>query len=318
MSGPLVVSVMVGASVLALFLAARQLLVQRLDPIELRLEEYGVGRDSNFQPAIPETRRDRWVGLNRLLQNLGWGPRLSTLLARADLPVTAAEYSLLILGSATAGFVVALLATDLLLVAIGVSIAVAYIPIWYARFRERRRRNAFTEQLPEVLTLLVGGLRAGYGLSQAMGIVVERMPPPASQEFARVIRVVGFGFPLQTALRDMADRIDVDDLDMAVTAITVQYELGGNLAQTLETISETIRERLRIFREIRTMTAHQRFTARVLALEPVALAVIFYFVAPQHILKLFEPGMIRLLPISAVVMMFIGYRIMQRIVDIKV
>lgn len=318
MSGPVLFSFLVASSVMTLFLAARQLFVRARDPIEMRLEAYGLTETGDpIVPTSSEPRR-RWAGINRLMQQVSWGPRLATQLTRADLPMTAAEFAVLLVTILVGGYAAGTILSGSVVGGLILAATAGIIPLMYVRYRENRRRDKFTEQLPEVLTLLVGGLRAGYGLSQSMGIVVERMPAPASTEFARVVRAVGFGFPIQTALRDMADRIGLDDLDMVVTAISVQYELGGNLAQTLDTISETVRERLRIFREIRTLTAHQRFTATVLAGEPVALAIFFYILAPDHVGKLFEPGWIRLLPITAVLMMGIGYMIMRRIVDIKV
>ena len=106
----------------------------------------------------------------------------------------------------------------------------------------------------------MGALRAGYGLPQALAMLTEQLPPPASVEFGRAMRAISLGMPVPRALGQMADRMDSDDLALMVTAIGVQYELGGNLAQTLETISETVRDRIKLKREIRTLTAQQRLT----------------------------------------------------------
>ena len=149
----------------------------------------------------------------------------------------------------------------------------AYLPLLYLRSRRRRRQRAFSEQIPEILTLLVGALRAGYGLSQAMGVVVKQLAPPASVEFGRVIRAVGLGLPIDRALTDMANRIGTDEAGMIVTAINVQHETGGNLAQTLDTIGDTVRDRLRMKREIRVLTSQQRLTGYILVALPIGLAV---------------------------------------------
>ena len=142
------------------------------------------------------------------------------------------------------------------------------MPFLYLRMRQARRLKALVEQIPDVMTLLVGGLRAGYGLNQAIEAVVQQMPAPSSIEFGRVTRAVALGVPLQRALKDMAERVGSDDLTLVVTAINVQYEMGGNLATVLDSISQTVRERIRITREIRVLTAQQRFTGYVLAAFP--------------------------------------------------
>jgi tight adherence protein B len=192
-----------------------------------------------------------------------------------------------------------------------------FVPVFYLRSRQRRRQRAFTEQLPDVLTLLVGALRAGQGLSQAMEMLVEQLPPPASQEFARAMRAVRLGQPIQQALLEMADRVGTDDLDLVVTAMNVQYEMGGNLAQTLDTIGVTVRDRIRLKRQIRTLTSQQRFTGYVLALWPLALAAALYFLNPSYLKQIFVPGWI-LLPIGAVVLQIAGFLVIRRIVDIEV
>ena len=125
------------------------------------------------------------------------------------------------------------------------------------------------------------------------------------------------GVPLQGALDAMADRVQSDDLDLVVTAIGIQNELGGNLAQVLDTIGETIRERIRILREVRVLTAQQRLTGYLLALVPIALVIAFALLSPGYFDPLLKPGPIRLLPIFAIVMMVIGFVLIRRIVDIE-
>ncbi|RIK34288.1 MAG: hypothetical protein DCC57_24430 [Chloroflexi bacterium] len=172
----------------------------------------------------------------------------------------------------------------------------AALPLFYLRIAQARRRRAFINQLPDVLTLLVGALRAGYGLSQALEVLVEQMPPPSSAEFARIVRATNLGVPLQRALYHAAGRMGSDDLDLIVTAISVQYEMGGNLATILETIGDTIRDRIRILREVRVLTAQQRITGYILTGTPVALAIGISILSPGYFDPFFEPGLIRLLP----------------------
>ncbi|HBY97238.1 MAG: type II secretion system F family protein [Ardenticatenaceae bacterium] len=320
MNGPLLFSILVALAVMSCFFALSQFAGRRQDPVEERLQQYGFsgpGLDATAGADLLPAWRRPWPVVNRLLNGLGIGPKLALELARADLPLTAAEFALAVLGAGVLGFALGTVRLNIV-VGLFVGAVFAALPLFYLRFRKRRRQRAFTEQLPDVLTLLVGGLRAGYGFSQSLQIVVERLPPPASTEFARVMRALELGLSVQQALEGMSERVGSDDLDLVVTAIKVQYELGGNLAQTLDTIGETVRERIRILREVRVMTAHQRFTAYVLAGVPVVLAVGLFILNPAYMSKLFAPGWVRLLPMAAAVLMVIGVLVMRKIVDIEV
>jgi len=192
------------------------------------------------------------------------------------------------------------------------------LPLIYLNIRASKRRDAFTAQLPDVLTLLVGALRAGYGVTQAIDMLVDRMAAPASVEFGRVMRAVGLGIPINRALNDMADRAGSDDLYLVVTAMNVQAELGGNLAQILETITETIRERIHLKREIGVLTAQQRMTGYLLAVLPVVFGLVISIISPGYLAPMFEPGIMRLVIIGAVMLQFVGYLVIRKIVNIEV
>jgi tight adherence protein B len=194
----------------------------------------------------------------------------------------------------------------------------AYAPIFYLRTRESRRRQRFVEQLPDILSLLVGSLRAGHGLNQALERVAGQLPPPAADEFGRLVRAVSLGLSVQKGLNDLAHRIGSDDLDLVVTAMNVQLEMGGNLAQTLDTIGDTIRARIRIKREIQVMTSQQRLSGLILVAIPPLLAIILSIVNPNYMRQLMEPGLTRLLLVAALVAQVIGFVIIRRILDIKV
>jgi tight adherence protein B len=246
-------------------------------------------------------------------------------LDRADVPLTATEFALIVLAAVMLGVLVGVLRLGPFIgPALGPLVGLALggvfgaVPVAYLRFRAARRQRLLTEQLPDVLTLLVGSLRAGVGLAQALTTLVAEVHPPAKTEFGRVMRAVGLGMPIQGALRDMAARVGSDDLDLIVTAIVAQYEMGGNLAETLETISETVRDRINLLREVRVLTAQQRFTGYVLAVLPLITGVLIFVINPSYMSRLFEPGWVRLLPIGAVLLQLIGFLVMRRIVDIEV
>lgn len=317
MTTPVIAAILAGFAVLSLFLAMGQIKPQR-DPMEERLAEYGLTdyvRDGKVKEKPQENAR--FGIMNRILHGFGMGNKLGQALLRADVPLTAAEFSVVMLLLGGLGFALGSWRVNGL-VGILVGLAFAFAPTLYLRFAENKRRNAFIAQLPDLLTLLVGSLRAGYGLSQAVELVAREVPAPANKEFARVVRATGLGLPLQRALEAMAERIDSDDLDLMVTAINVQYEMGGNLSNVLETISETIRERVRVLREVRVLTAQQRLTGTILAMLPVGLALVMAVMSPGYFDPFFQPGWPQMMPIAAIVMMLVGFFLIQRIVDIKV
>jgi tight adherence protein B len=315
---PLLVGVLVGAATILTFIGVWRALGAR-DPVESRLLEYGGATPVDApDDDDPRSRRRRSLTrLSRFLAGFGMGPRVAKQLSQADVPLTAAEYTMVMFLAAVGGFVIGTLRMSALM---GVLLAVpfGYAPLLYLRYRVGRRQRAFTEQLPDVLTLLVGGLRAGYGLAQSIDMITDQLPAPASSEFRRAMRAVSLGLPIQQALNEMSERIGTDDADLVVTAINVQYEMGGNLAQTLEVIGETVRDRIRLMREIQVLTAQQRLTGYILAALPIAVGFGIFLINPEYIMRLFQPGWIRILPVAAVVMQIIGFLIIRRIVDIDV
>jgi len=317
MFGPIVAATLLALAVLSLFYALRGFTPQR-DPLESRLREYGLSDYIRGGKVKEEPQaRPRFALIVRMLHGFGLSEKLAHMLKRADVPLTAAELVVAMLLLGAVGFGVGVWrANGAVGLVAGVLAAIA--PLFYLKFAEGRRRAKFINQLPDLLTLLVGSLRAGYGLSQAIDLVAHEVPPPAGKEFAIVMRAVGLGVPLQRALDGMAERIGSDDLDLMVTAINVQYEMGGNLSTVLETISETIRERVRVLREVQVLTAQQRLTGTILAFIPVGLSIGLAIARPGYFDPFFEPGMVRILPIMAISMMVVGFGLIQMIVNIKV
>jgi tight adherence protein B len=285
------------------------------DPVEARLRQIGGAGAIALEGG--EGERKRLGGLNRALGRLGFGQVLADRLSRADLSLTVAEFALIALLLAAALATVGWWRGQMLL-AVLLGMTGLFLPLLYLNQRAGKRSEMFTNQLPDVLTLLVGALRAGQGVAQGIGLLVDRMPRPASVEFGRVMRAISLGVPVNRALNDMADRVGSDDLYLVVTAMNVQAELGGNLAQILETITETIRERIRIKREIRVLTAQQRFTGYLLSGLPIIVGVLLTVIRPDYLDPLFEPGIGRLMLAVMAVMMVLGFFIIRKIVDIEV
>ena len=316
---PLIFGLLVGVLVLIGFVGLWSVTGGR-DPVDDRLSEYGYREEITPNGQARDLGRGQRFrrSLNRLINGFGLGHRLADTVMQADLPLTASEYVLILIGAAALGFLIGTFVLGDIIFGIVFAVAGFVVPGVYVRGRRSKRQRQITEQLPDILTLMVGALRSGYGLSQAIELLVEQLPPPASIEFERVQRATGFGLSLQEALTDMANRVGTDDVSLVVTAINVQSETGGNLATTLDTIGVTIRDRLKLKRDIRVMTSQQRFTGYVLAFLPAALAVIIYLLNPDYMSQLFEPGLVRILPITAVVLQIIGFFVMKKIVDIEV
>jgi len=325
-NAPLVFGFLVGLAVLIGFIAVWRI-VEKRDPTEDRLQRYAESQaragieDEEGRPQRRETRP--WMA--RLLAGFGLGPRIAQALARADVPLTVAEFVLIMLGAGLVGLVIGLFRVGPALgppigplAGLALAVVLGALPLLYLQVKKARRQRMITEQLPDVLTLLVGSLRSGQGLSQAIGMLVDEVPPPAGDEFARVNRAMELGMSVQQALWDMAERVGSDDLDLVVTAITVQYEMGGNLAETLDTIADTVRDRINLLREVRVLTSQQRYTGYVLALLPLVTGILIFVVNPEYMGGLFEPGLVRVLPAAAILMQVVGYLVMQRIVDIEV
>jgi tight adherence protein B len=314
--GPLLFGGLLALGVMLAF-AALVTRLQTRDPVEARLTEYGVGQEleAAAESGPPGSRR-KWPLVNRLLAGFGLGPALARRLMRADIPLTAAEFALIIMVPAALGFVIGTWRANAL-VGLVLAAILGAVPVLYLNYRQGKRIRAFTEQLPDMLTLLIGALRAGHGLSQALAMVVDQVRDPAAGELRRVLRAVSLGLSTQRALNDMTERLGSDDLDLVVTAMNVQYEMGGDLVQTLDIIAETVRDRIRMKREIRVLTAQQRFTGYVLAGLPIVLCIVLYMISPQYMSRLFRPDMIPVV-VFAVIMQIIGFLVIRKIVDIEV
>src|ERR1041385_4505054 len=258
--------------------------------------------------------------LNRRVAKSSMGDRIARELARADLKFKVAEYfALVFMSTVVLAFVGWLLQPNIISAIIGGVIGF-FAPRFYVRRQQTVRLNKFNDQLGDMLNPMVNGLRAGYSTMQAMEAISRELPVPISDEFHRVVQEMQIGIPMEKALDNLLRRIPSEDLDFVVTAINVQREVGGNLSEILDTISFTIRERVRIKGEIRVMTAQVRASAIVLSLIPVFLTVALWFISPEYIGSFFSKGPLCgwLAIITVVGMIASGYFVMMKIADIEV
>lgn len=264
-----------------------------------------------------------WV--NRRVASSSRGDLVARELARADLKIKVAEYYAIIFISTLVGGVVAfLLQSQPASFLIG-GLAGFFAPRFYVKRQQAARIRTFDDQLGDMLNLMTNGLRAGYSTMQAMEAVSRELPSPISDEFRRVVQEMQIGISMEKAMDNLLRRIPSEDLDFVVTAINVQREVGGNLAEIMDTISFTIRERVRIKGEIRVMTANVRASGAILSLIPVGLAVALYFISPEYIGTFFAPNdavpqpMCGFIAVGVIIgMILAGFFVMQKIADIEV
>ena len=328
-----------GVAALAVILIAFGIASSGNSGISDRLERYASGRVEGARPGAGGqgpisdliAQSQAIANLNRVVEGRDFGANLARELARADLRLKPSEYLFIWLGSIIGvpvlmfilGFFLPALQSPIALL-VGALLGFLLPRFWLNR-RKNGRLNAFNKQLPDTITLIANALRAGSSFLQAIELVVRESRPPISTEFSRVIREVNLGLPFEQALENMVRRVRSDDLELMATAISIQHQVGGNLAEILDSIAYTIRERIRIKGEIRTLTAQQRLSGYVVGFLPIGLAGFLFIAAPGFMEPMFAnpPGILGLpagviILIVGGIMMFIGFMLIRRIVDNEV
>ena len=268
--------------------------------------------------GLGDASKEAFKRIENTLQGRGLGVRLSAKLLQADLKLTVPEYVLLVIGATILGALLGYAISRQPISAFVAGVIGYIIPGAIVHWRMIKRRRNFADQLVDVVTQIVGALRSGYGILQSVDTAAKQMPPPAGDEFARVVREVQLGQPLIVALGNLARRIESDDLVMINAAIITSQQVGGNLAEILDTVAETIRERVRIRREIQVLTAQQMISGYVLVFLPIILAALLLIINPTYQMRLFTPGITLCIPGGAALGIIIGFILMRRIIDIDV
>jgi tight adherence protein B len=332
-----------GVAAIAVLLIVFGLFGGRSD-VDARLKRYATGTPDAAKVAKGAKKGDRsspigdaiaasaaMMRVNKIVEKRDFGTNLARELARADLALKPSEF-LAIRFAALIGLpmflfllgqVVATVNNPLIWLA-GL-VAGYWLPGFYLSRRKGGRLKAFNKQLADTITLIANALRSGSSFLQAVEMVVREGQPPISVEFSRVIREVNLGLAFEAALANMVRRVRSDDLELMTTAITVQHQVGGNLAEILDSIAFTIRERVRIKGEIKTLTAQTRLSGYVVGLLPLGLTGILFVIAPDFMSPMFrKPPEVMGLPAGMIIMavggfmMLIGFMAVRKIVDIEV
>ena len=256
--------------------------------------------------------------LDRIAGGTTAGVGLARLIEQSGLNTTPSAMMML---SVVAGVVLAL-GTGMFvpqpLAMLGAGVVGLTMPTLWLMRRRSVRLKQFEEQFPEALDLLSRAIRAGHAFQTAMGMVGEELPAPVGREFKKTFERQNFGMPLREAMDELSDRVGILDVRFFVTAVAIQRETGGNLAEILDNLAHVVRERFKIRRQVRVHTAHGRFTGYVLLALPAVLAVMLSSISPEHMKLLFEQRMGQMMVVAAMVLQTIGFIWIRQVIKIEV
>ncbi len=307
----LVVGAFYGLQQLPGWLAARRL--------DRRLREVSrpAGDDLPDTPSfVTEVKKGPLPAIDRALG--GANSSLATLIEQSGVRTTPSAIMLAIVAAAIVfGFISMLFISVPIFWALA-ALAGSFVPYIWLRHNREQRIKRFEEQFPEALDLLSRAIRAGHAFQTAMGMVADELPSPVGVEFKNAFEQQNFGLPLRDVLDQMAERVPILDVKFFVTAVTIQRETGGNLAEILDNLAHVVRERFKILRQVRVHTAHGRFTGYVLLALPAVLAVALTFINPEHMNVMFKERMGQMMLVGAIVMQSIGFLWIRKVIQIEV
>jgi tight adherence protein B len=286
-----------------------------------------VGRELVLAPIPGRTARlEVWERFDRMLQPIAevlnersrrqGKTTLADELARAGLQLTSSEFLLIQWSAAGAMTLLGLLIFGFTLPMVVLGAAGMLAPRVYLSRRKGARQREFVAQLGNTLTLLSNALKTGYSLGQAIEVVARKAPPPVSDEFEQVVTSIHFGTSIEDALTALVRRVNSSDLDFIVVAILLHRKVGGNLAEILDNIGDTIRERLRMKRELSVQTAHARASATLISLLPLVLALLMFAITPRYFTPMIVSPLGWLLIVIAIGLVIAGNVIMRRFAQV--
>ena len=321
----ILIALSAGLLIFALMAAAIRKRIQERESVLERMERFAgriAGRHNVIQKQeekdLSDSLKEALQKGARLIQKVHRSSSLDLKMLQAGLPILGSEFLIIELVAAIIAFVFAGLLTMQLPVAV---LAFLFMPLvgWMLiQMKIRKRRKDFVNQLGDMLSMVASALRAGFSFVQAVEIVSKEMAAPMSVEVSKLIREINVGVPMETALEDINRRVECPEFELITTAVLIQRQVGGNLAQILDNISDTINERIRMKREVLALTAQGRMSAVVLALLPIALVAFLFSVNHDYFDPLLASPMGKVAIGIALLMELLGYLVIKRIVDIDV
>jgi tight adherence protein B len=281
--------------------------------VEARLQASLKPVESEVSSRIRLTDR-----MTKRLTRMSFGERLEHQLTAADSNMSVGEFVMIRLAITVWAFVIGWFISGQPVAGLLLACFGWILPGMWLGAKKNKRAKAFGDQLPDMLTMLTGSLRAGYGLLYAISVIEKEMPEPIATEFGRVLKETALGYTLSDALDHLVTRVQNDDLELIVTAVHIQSEVGGSLADVLDTISKTIRERIQLKGQIRSITSQQKMTGTVLTALPFVMGTVLFLLSPDYMSGILTPGWPMLMPISAVIMVILGNIMMRQVTKIEI
>lgn len=292
--------------------------------VAARVEEMvGEGRNRSAESRRALVRENRQGGEQAGEEGssggfLDFGGRISDLLEKSGSDWSTQSFVVLTLGWAAAVGAAVWILTGTLLFGVMGTVGGGLIPYLRVRRQQSRRVAEFEETFPEAIELMTRAIRAGHPLTSAMRTVGDEMRGPVAEEFQQAAEEQRFGLGFEDAVMSLVDRVDLVDVRIFATAVLTQKEVGGNLAEILDNLAETIRERFNIRRQVRVYTAQGRLSSWILGALPVSVGTFFYFVEPEYVSLLWEEPLGLFMLVTAITMQIIGFIWIRRIVDIEI
>jgi tight adherence protein B len=256
--------------------------------------------------------------LSRLLGRVPVAGKLRKMLDQADLHITVSRLVMLsLLAGLLAGLAISMLTISVLLMIVG-GVAAAGVPFAHVAYKRKKRLHAFLELLPDTLELMSRALQAGHAFAESLHMIATEMPEPIATEFRKTYEEQNLGLSTKLALENLAERVPLLDLRLCITAIMIQRETGGNLAEILEKVAYTIRERFRILEDLKTLTTSSRMSAWILCGLPVFVALAVTVMNPDYMSVLWSDPRGHNLLAVAVAMQIIGMLVIRKILRIKI
>jgi len=287
--------------------------------LQRRLQGLGRGGGEGKQiHAVRDLRYSSIPVLDEALRRLNLGQRLELLLYQAGVSMRAGALVAYIAGAGLAGYLATLMLTQRMGPALIGMAAAAPLPYLYVKYRKHQRMKAFAEEFPDALDLLVSALRAGLSFAAAMQIVAEESPEPVRGEFAVVVEEQSLGLDFRETMVNLTRRVDSLDLRFFITAVILQRDTGGNLAEILENTSRLIRDRFRVLGDIKTFTAQGRLTGGILLCLPLSISAFMFIMTPAYFKPMMESDTGRSALWFAAFLQLLGALVIRKIVNIRV
>lgn len=295
---------------------------ERLEKFLQHSQRQDTDKDINARLVAPLNESSNWRkkirSLGSVFDTTSWAKKTESKLVQGGLNLRASEFAVITIGTMLLLMLLLFLISGGSLIMAFIGLGLGYlIPILIVKRKISLRRKKFNSQIADALVLISSSLRSGYSFMQAIEMVSREMHPPISEEFYRVLREINLGVTTDEAMNHMAERINSVDLDLVVTAVLIQRQIGGNLTEILDNIANTIRERVKIAGHIRTLTAQGRMSGVIISLLPIALGAVITLLSPGYIMPLFTQPIGQGMIIAAAISEFIGIMLIRNIVNIK-